>query len=438
MSEPIAHICNATVAVAFSGGRDSLALLHATVHAAAALGIQVVALHVHHGLLAEADVWLASAKALCARWRTRGLPVRLRWHQVDARPAAGDSIEAWARQQRYDALTRMAREEGASVVLLAHHRRDQAETVLLQALRGAGSKGLAGMPKCIVRDGLTWARPWLGRPREDIDAYVWRHRLRAIEDPSNQDARLARNRLRLLVWPALSEAFDNAEVTLCGVAARAQEADAALTELADIDLASATGAAGLDMRAIAGLSKARRGNALRTWIGRALGSAPASSLIQRLLEEVVPGRTSTWPLSERHVLKLHREHLRVVPKAPVRPGEPQGLDLSRPGLVPVPAWGGCFVVATATSGQGVPAAAAMQAELRPRSGGERFQLAPHGLARSLKKQFQFAGVGEWHRGGPLVWLEGRLAYVPGLGIDARWWGDDGAARVSWQWRTDIA
>lgn len=429
---------DATVAVAFSGGRDSLALLHATAHAAAALGIQVVALHVHHGLQAEADAWLSSAKALCARWRRRGLPMRLRWHQVEERPSPSDSIEAWARQQRYAALTRMAREEGASLLLLAHHRRDQAETVLLQALRGAGSKGLAGMPKYVVRDGLTWARPWLERPREDIETYVRRHRLRAIEDPSNQDTRLARNRLRLQVWPALSNAFDSAEVALCGVAARAQEADAALTELADLDLASATGAVGLDMRAMAGLSVARRANALRTWLARALGSPPASSLIQRLLGEVVLGQAGTWPVSERHVLKLHRGRLSLVTRAPVRQGDPQGIDLSTPGVVPVPAWGGCFEVAVATDGQGVPAAAALQAQLRLRCGGERFQLAPRGLARSLKKQFQFAGIGDWQRTGPLVWLAGRLAYVPGLGIDARWWCADGAARVTWQWRADNA
>ena len=269
-----------------------------------------------------------------------------------------------------------------------------------------------------------------------MEENVRQHRLRAIEDPSNQDARLARNRLRLAVWPALSEAFDSAEAALCGVAARAQEADAALTELADMDLALALGAAGLDMRALSGLSVARRANALRTWLGRALGSPPASSLIQRLLAEVTIGRAGTWPVNDRHVLKLYRGRLSLTPIAPARRGDTSLVDLSRPGVVPVPAWGGCFEVACATSGQGLPALAASKAQLRARTGGERFQFAPRGLARSLKTQFQSAGIGEQQRTGPLVWLDDRLAYVPGLGIDSRWWADDEVARVTVLWRAD--
>lgn len=95
----------------------------------------------------------------------------------------------------------MALDEGATVVLLAHHERDQAETLLLQALRGAGVAGLAGMPQSIERHGITWVRPWLRQPRSAIEAYVRLHRLRHVDDDSNEHPRYARNRLRLEVCP---------------------------------------------------------------------------------------------------------------------------------------------------------------------------------------------------------------------------------------------
>jgi tRNA(Ile)-lysidine synthase len=166
------------LAVAYSGGRDSTALLHATARAAVGQGVEVLALHVHHGLSPFADDWLAHGQRQCARWAKLGFPVRFLSHRLQDGPARGESVEAWARQARYRALRQMAVDEGVSAVLLAHHQRDQAETLLLQALRGAGVAGLAGMPASIERDGITWMRPWLQQPRSAIDAYVREHRLR--------------------------------------------------------------------------------------------------------------------------------------------------------------------------------------------------------------------------------------------------------------------
>ena len=197
----------AVVAVAYSGGRDSTALLHATLRAADAQGVQVVALHVHHGLQPGADEWLAHCERQCAAWRRKGWPVEFAFKRLHLKPPKGESVEAVARDARYEALRVMAIECGADTVLLAHHRRDQAETFLLQALRGAGVAGIAGMPKGIERDGITWLRPWLDEPREHIEAYVRKHRLRHIDDDSNDDIRYARNRLRLKVWPALAASF---------------------------------------------------------------------------------------------------------------------------------------------------------------------------------------------------------------------------------------
>jgi tRNA(Ile)-lysidine synthase len=423
-----------TVAVAFSGGRDSLALLHASVRASAALGLQVVALHVHHGLVPGADRWVQSAQRLCARWRSRSWPVRLRWHVLDGAPAPGDSVEAWARRERYKALRRMAAEEGASLVLLAHHRRDQAETVLLQALRGGGPKGLAAMPRQAVRDGLLWARPWLSQPRTAVDAYIKRYQLRPIEDPSNDDPRWARNRLRKDVWPALVAAFGDAEQALAAVADRAAEASAALAELAESDLASVERDGILDQAAWLHLSPPRRALVLRAWLAERLPSGVPESLVQRLLAEWPRAAAARWPVDAHRMLQAYRGGLRwvVVPSEPEVGEATQRMDLSTAGDFDLSAWNGHFEVRVAAEG-GIAPSALKQVELRGRSGGEQFQRAPRTPARSLKKQYQLAGISSLERHGPLVWSGERLLFVPGLGVDARALAEAGQPQLTLRW-----
>ncbi|MBK9133779.1 MAG: tRNA lysidine(34) synthetase TilS [Betaproteobacteria bacterium] len=281
------------VAVAASGGRDSTALLHATVRQAQPLGIEVVALHVHHGLMPEADVWLEHV-----RRQARRFGARFACERLSGQPAPGDSVEAWARKHRYAALAQLARGEGACLVLLAQHRRDQAETFLIQALRGGGAPGLAGMPRLVERDGITWARPWLGCSRASIEAYVRRCTLSFIEDPSNDDPRFARGRLRAL-WPALEEQFVDAETTLARAAQRAAIDAAVLDEIVEADLA-ALGAAGqpLPVAAWLRLSLARRSAVLRRWLATVLPTPVPETLVRRLADEL-PGRLhARWPAGE--------------------------------------------------------------------------------------------------------------------------------------------
>lgn len=425
-------LCSATVAVAFSGGRDSLALLHATVRAAHDVGAQVVALHVHHGLLAEADAWVQSAIALCHRWQRAGWPVRLRWHRVAGRPARGQSVEAWARRERHEALARMAREEGASLLLLAQHRRDQAETVLLQALRGAGAKGLSAMPVSALRDGLVWARPWLDQPREAIEAYVRRHRLKPIEDPSNADARWARNRLRLQAWPALVEAFPDAETTLAQSARKAQEATAVLDEVAALDLAAVAEGATLQRSPWLALSVPRRANLLRHWLGAQLPQGAPEALVQQIQHDWALRATGQWTGPNGQVLVAYRGHLRWRAPTIAPPNVAASMDLSVPGHHQLPQWGGTLLVEPAAE-HGIDPGCLLRAELRARSGGERFQCASGAPPRSLKKSFQQAGLAADLRQGPLVWSGGQLVFVPGLGIDARAWAPPGRPQLRLRW-----
>ncbi len=427
------------MAVAFSAGHDSTALLHATCAAAKVLGLAVVALHVHHGLLPEADAWLRHARAVCARWRRRGAPLRLLSARLQTRPAPGDSVEAWARRERYAALAALAKQAGAGLVLLAQHRRDQAETVLLQALRGAGPAGLAAMPTSVSDQGLVWARPWLTRPRQAIDAYLRRHRLAAVDDPSNADPRFARSRIRHGLWPALEAAFGDAEQALAAVASRAAEARSALSELAQLDLATCADARGIDLPAWRMLSPARQANALRQWCQAQLGVGPPETLVGRVLAWSNPSGAASWP-APGGMLRLYRGRLSFVPATQALPGSPPTslrLDLSRPGRVAVPDWGGSFEVSECRSG-GVAAECLAAASLRPRSGGERFQCQPRSQARSLKKQFQSAAVSPAKRVGPLVWADDRLLFVPGLGLDARVLAAAGQRQCRLRWLADAA
>jgi tRNA(Ile)-lysidine synthase len=425
----------ARIAVAYSGGRDSTALLHATLKAAAGQGIEVLALHVHHGLNPAADAWVAHCKAQCERWARQGWPVHFVCTRLTARPGPGDSIESWARQHRYEALKNMMQAHGVSMILLAHHRRDQAETFLLQALRGAGVAGLSCMPAVARRHGVEWLRPWLDHARESIEAYVRKHRLKHIDDDSNGDARYARNRLRLQVWPALSQAFPQAEASLSDAASWAQEAQACLVELAELDLAATAGPDGLRVLEWQRLSPARRGNALRAWLLQSTGCIPPASLVRRLHVELPRPGSAAWPVAGG-VLQRHRQRLRFVPTSSTNdmaPALPEAaLCIKRAGRYALPGWKGCLQVARVKQ-DGVPLAWLAHVELRARQGGEQFQAGIGRPPRSLKKQFQAAGIAQWQREGPLLFSGGQLVFVPGLGLDARVIGLPGQPQVVLQW-----
>lgn len=426
------------VAVAYSGGRDSTALLHATLAVADSLGgIEVLALHVHHGLHPEADAWLAHARRRCARWAAQGRPVGFDSVRIDGAPSRGESVEAWARRERYRALRAMALAHGASLVLLAHHRRDQAETFVLQALRASGVAGLSAMPRAAEREGLTWARPWLECDPELVAAYVRRHRLRHVEDASNADPRYARNRLRRLLWPALAQAFPQAEAAFAAAAGRAQEAQRCAEALAAIDLRRVARHGALDLAAWAALESARCSNALRAWLRERTGRRPAAALTERLLRELAPAAApAQWALGE-HVLRRYRGRLTCERAAPLtaEPARPELLAVSRAGTYAAPGWGGRLRLRRVASG-GVALALPAQLRLAARSGGEDFQAAPGRPARSLKKQFQARGLAAWQRLAPLVYAGERLLFVPGLGIDARVLAGAGEPQFALEWLSD--
>ena len=267
------------LAVAFSGGADSTALLLAC---AEKWPGQVRAIHVHHGLQAAADDFEHHCTALCARL---GVPLAVR--RVDARHASGESPEDAARKARYAAFSAAIAEwadAGVRDVAIAQHADDQVETLLLALSRGAGLPGLAAMPARWQRDGVTYHRPLLGVPGPAVRQWLRARGKSWVEDPSNADERFTRNRIRARLLPALEAAFPQFRDTFARSAAHAAQAQAVLTDVAAQDLA----ALGLPpvIARLRALSRARQANVLRHWLRSVHGATPSAAQLAELLDQI--------------------------------------------------------------------------------------------------------------------------------------------------------
>src|SRR5208282_5519945 len=224
------------VAVALSGGVDSMVLLDAAAACAARHSLSLSAIHVHHGLSPNAERWAEFCAAQCAR---RGVP--LVTHRLRLERRRGESLEALARTARYARLL----DSDVDAVALAHHADDQAETLLLQLLRGAGAHGLSAMAR--HRPGRpALLRPLLGLPRATLAAYASARALAWIDDESNADLRYARNFLRHEVAPLLAARFPGYPATLVRAARHQAEASELADALAHIDAVGALAGSGLD------------------------------------------------------------------------------------------------------------------------------------------------------------------------------------------------
>jgi tRNA(Ile)-lysidine synthetase-like protein len=204
------------VAVGLSGGVDSVVLLHQLKDRPA-----VSAIHVHHGLSPNADAWAAFCRRLC---RSLGIPLVVKKVRVKK---SGRGLEAAAREARYDAF----RASKADVIALAHNLDDQAETVLMNLLRGAGTRGARGMPERVKLGRKTVWRPLLGVPRSEILAYARKHGLEWIEDESNANEALTRNFIRRSVGPLLAQKFPRWKEALARAAKHIGKKEAGREEL---------------------------------------------------------------------------------------------------------------------------------------------------------------------------------------------------------------
>jgi tRNA(Ile)-lysidine synthase len=470
LADQLANAPPGGLCVAFSGGPDSTALLHAL--AALPRTHALRAIHVDHALHADSAQWASHARAFCA---ALGVPCTVLRVAVDLR--SGRGIEAAAREARYAAIAGT----DADFVALGHHADDQAETVLLQLLRGAGPHGLAAMAARAAGEGPrvsgdrrrarvdasgrpivarmsrmdaeaaaraagegprgpTLVRPLLGVTRAAIDAHARRHGLAWIDDESNEDPRHRRNYLRREIAPRLAPAFPGYPATLVRAAAHAAEAAGLVDTLAAIDAAGA----GVDaddpaptleraaLVALAAADAARARNLLRWFLRRHGLPPPSTARLGAMLDQLLhaPPDARVRLAHAGAEIGVHRARIAVHPP-PVAPyevrwnGEP-ALALPHGTLLFRPSDGDGLALGLAAAGSII---------VRPLRGGEVLRLAANRPRRPVKRLFQEAGIPSWERAGwPLVWCGEALAAIPGIGVAVEFAAPASSSGYAPHWR----
>lgn len=398
--------------VAFSGGLDSTVLVHALAKLSEHSDVDVLAIHIDHGLQEDSRLWSEHCAALAQE-----LGVEFRTLAVTVQLESGKGPEASAREARYSALHAELR--SGDWLLSAHHREDQAETLLLNLIRGSGPAGVAGIG-AIRRFGPGWlGRPLLNVDRDAIEQYAVDTHLSWIEDPSNTDRRFDRNFLRHEVLPRLKSRWSDIAARLQRSAGHAGEASQLLVDLAEIDLDNLGGRAErLPIDGLTRLSAARQRNLIRHAL-RCLGlSTPTTLQLDRVMSEVIPARDDaqplvTWPGAS---VRRYRSGLYLLPEKLVQVLEYRDVSGSRAEL------GTGLGALNFESGAevGLSEKLVMQGlSVRPRVGGEEFQPEGQAHTRKLKKLLQEEGVVPWMRDRlPLVYSGEQLVAVGDLWIAA--------------------
>lgn len=459
------------ICVAFSGGMDSVVLLHAlNRHRLGAEqncrdDFRLSAMHVHHGLSPYADDWAAFCAAFC-----HDLGIALETVRINVPRDSGEGLEAAARRGRYRAFARL----DVDWLALAHHRDDQVETMLLNLLRGTGVTGAAGMParralRAASAGDIWLVRPLLDVPRAAIEAYAAECGLHWIDDESNGDRRFRRNFLRHEILPALEVELPGAGRALARAVGHFSEAANLLGQLAELDVAAVRRPSGrIDLAAFNRLSPERARNLLRHVWADAGFRLPETRWLEEARRQLAASNadSETCIATPDGELRIYRGELYCLPRrASVAPssivwrGEaelPWGAGCVRfervighgiaerclPGLEGVREEG-------KTGGQKIEGESAEEGNdqtqhtgwraegwgqeglrarqdddavrvvLRARRGGERLRLQANRPRRALRNLLQESGVPPWERGLiPLLWLGDRLVWVGGLGVDA--------------------
>ncbi|ROZ85010.1 tRNA lysidine(34) synthetase TilS [Pseudomonas neustonica] len=392
--------------VGLSGGLDSMVLLDALVQLRDQLILPPLsAMHIHHGLSAEADAWVAFCEQECAK---RGVELYVERVQL----APGASIEEAARSARYQAFA--VHLPAGATLLLAHHRDDQLETLLFRMMRGTGLRGLAGMPAQRQLAAGQLLRPLLPWRRRDLELWAREHGLAWIEDPANRDPRFARTALRHQLLPALRDGWPQAEEGLLRLAGHAGEANELLDERAAEDLSATSKPLNdvwlrhwpsLDMDALSALSPARQRNLLRYWLAAQGALLPASRRLDEWLGQLAAA-TDSQPQIDLGEYRLYRSSGRLWfvrtdwPSA----GVPQACTQSAVQLLA--GGNGLLHLALASASAG-------PWHIRYRQGGEHICLPGRGK-QSLKHLFQQAQIPVWLRPCiPLLYCADELVSVAG-------------------------
>jgi tRNA(Ile)-lysidine synthase len=417
--------------LAYSGGLDSHVLLHALAALRARHSCSVSAIYIDHGLQASATAWGEHCARTCAQ-----LDVAFVCERIEVSAAADHGLEAAARRARYQALRALL--APGEMLLTAHHRNDQAETVLLQLLRGAGVAGLAAMPVSTAFGAGELLRPLLGFTRAALHAYALEHRLHWIEDPSNRDARLRRNFLRAEILPRLATHWPEADGMLARTARYAAETLELLDEVGAQDFsrcrqATEYSAHALSVAAVARLSDAHQRNLLRYWLRQQGLRVPGTRTLNQVLAQLRHAPRSQhacvrWPDAE---IWRYRD---LLVAAPVQAAPDPALDVVWNLSTPLDLPGVGRLRTEPVQGHGLATARLDRAlHIRLRRGGETLLLPGRRHHHALKKLLQAEGVSPWLRARlPLLYADNVLVAVADRWVCAPYAarpGEDGLAIV---------
>ncbi len=391
--------------LAYSGGVDSQVLLHLL----AELPLNVQAIYVDHGLHPDSSKWAEHCRRSC---RQLGVPFQVL--TVDARAYSGEGPEAAARKARYTALADKISADDC--LLTAQHLDDQAETFLLQLLRGAGAAGLAGMPFYCRFAGAWHMRPLLGYSREDILAYANSHNLSWVEDPSNRSDRYDRNFLRHRIIPALRQRWPAIDCTLAKAARQQAENMDLLERLAEIDFDQAADAGNPVVSKLLNLDETRQRNLLRYWINRRGHPLPSRRVLWQILQQMLMSREDAdprvnWADSE---MRRYRDRLYLINVTAHDPAGVYSWQADQPLVLE--SLGQKLELVKSDTGLRNDILS-RRLNVRFRQGGERIRPVGREGHHRLKKLFQEQAVPPWMRDRiPLLFLEDELIAVIGYWI----------------------
>ena len=431
--------------VALSGGVDSAVLLHLLVPLASQMQLPLSAVHVNHSISPNADKWGEFCRNLC---QSRNIPLEIASVKVTREP--GTSLEAAAREERY----RIFRNLQTDYVVLAQHLDDQAETLLLQLLRGAGVKGLSAMPVVrTVRKEMDEKastnsvpalerRPKLLRPlldvsRREIEDYAREHTLQWITDESNDEVSFDRNFLRHALFPLLGKRFPAYRTTFLRASRHMAEASALLDELAEVDSAQCAVPGKLHVEDLRKLSFPRARNLLRYTLAQHGVILPSTVKLEEILRQLLSSRLDT---------KLHivfgnteircfrgRVHIRKVEAIPeVR----WHLVWRGEECLPIPGLAGTLRFARCIgAGVSLQKINGQPITIRLRQGGERLRPDCNRPRRSLKNLLREASLPPWQRQRlPLIFSGEQLVCVPGIGVDCDFQATDDEQGLVVEWQ----
>ncbi|MEO7744449.1 MAG: tRNA lysidine(34) synthetase TilS [Usitatibacter sp.] len=416
-----------TICVGLSGGLDSTVLLDALSENMESTGYPVSAVHVNHNISPNASKWVKFCERLCAN---AGVPLVVEEVRIDG--SSPEGLEASARIARYAVFS--ARPE--KFVALAHHLDDQAETVLLQLLRGTGLKGISAMPEIRELRGtpVSIVRPMLEYPRAALEAYARGRELKWIEDESNASTRQDRNYLRHDILPLLDQRFGGWREAMARFARHAGSANDLLEQLAAAD--------GVPLRAgdpfpITDLREARRANALRGFLTRNAVAMPSEARLAEMVRQLWEARDDARVRIDHAGVSLVRFKSEVHIERHLASGGPWRVGWELESAVDLGADRGIIEFEEVT-GEGIAAESVEVGKwyFAPRSGGESIRLGGSGRpTRTLKNLFQELGVPTWQREKlPLLFHDERLVWVPGVGIAAEYACEPGRDGFRPTWR----